>query len=111
MCLRGQLVFICYMLIEFDEVMSAHQYHQGCGLSKATPICRITSCQGVYGRQIFDDMLVSVPFGGYDRSPSTWALHADIHCHIFLEIKANKLDKDMIDIVAYYLGVQFITCF
>ena len=38
-----------------------------------------------------------MPFGGYDRSPSTWALHADIHCHIFLEIKANQLDKDMID--------------
>ena len=45
-------------------------------------------------------------FGGYDRSSSTWALHADIHCHIFLEIKANQLDKDMVDIASYYLTYE-----
>ena len=30
-CLIYQLVFICSLLTEFDEVMSAHQYLQGCG--------------------------------------------------------------------------------
>ena len=53
---------------------------------------------------------VSVLFGGYDCSPSTQALHADIHCHIFLEIKVNQQDKD-IGIAAYYLDVRVITCF
>ena len=53
---------------------------------------------------------VSVLFGGYDCSPSTWALHADIHCHTFLEITVNQRDKD-IGIAAYYLDVRVITCF
>ena len=37
-------------------------------------------------------------FGGYDRSPSTWALHADIHCHIVLEITVHQQDKDSVSL-------------
>ena len=52
---------------------------------------------------------VSVLFGGYDRYPSTWAFDADIHGHLFLEIKVNQQDK-YIGVVAYYLDVPVITC-
>ena len=89
------------MLIEFDEVMSAHQYLQRMWPFQChtdmMPYDAVRAC--TTGRYLVICLpCVSVLFGGYDCSSSTWALRADIHCHIFLEIKANQLDKDMIDI-------------
>ena len=40
----------------------------------------------------------------YDRSPNTWALHVDIHGHLFLHIKRNQ-QNTCIGIVAYYHNV------
>ena len=41
---------------------------------------------------------VSVLFGGYDRYPSTWALDADIHGYLFLDIKVNQQDKTSVSL-------------
>ena len=107
--LTYQLVFTCTMSTAFDEMMSVHQYIQGCYLSNARQIWyRIAPSQGVYSRHIFGDVLVFqwCLADIYDRSPSKWALHADIHGQIFLEIKSGQRHRYR----PHYLDVRVITC-
>ena len=111
-CLGFQLVFISSLLTRFDEVMSSHQYRQGCDLSNAKHACYlIVPSQGVYNRQMFVDVLVfqCCLVDTYDRSSWTRFLNADMHCHLFREIKMNQQDKG-IGIAAYYHDVRVITC-
>ena len=104
-CLRCQLVYICSLVTEFDEVTCAHKFLQGCGQAWMWPLqCQTymipyrTQPGRIQQVDIWLCACVSVLFRGYDRYPSTWALDADIHGHPFLDIKVNQQDKTSVSL-------------